>query len=106
MRSAHRRSPDELPNTGWVRHTVESALWGVLTTGTYGDAVIAVANLGADADTAAAVTGAIAGAAYGVSGIPAEWQERLRGRWPVRDGREWRAVDFIRLANRLVEART
>ena len=34
-------------------------------------------NLGEDADTTGAVYGQIAGAYYGVDGIPAEWREKL-----------------------------
>ena len=34
-------------------------------------------NLGNDADTTGAIYGQIAGAYYGVSGIPASWCERL-----------------------------
>ena len=41
------------------------------------DAVLTAANLGDDADTVAAVTGQLAGALWGASGIPAAWIERL-----------------------------
>ena len=34
-------------------------------------------NLGDDADTTAAIFGQLAGATYGVDGIPARWRERL-----------------------------
>jgi ADP-ribosyl-[dinitrogen reductase] hydrolase len=40
-------------------------------------AVLLAANLGGDADTTAAIAGQLAGAIYGVSGIPGEWLERL-----------------------------
>ena len=36
-----------------------------------------VVNLGDDADTTGAIYGQIAGAYYGVEGIPSEWRERL-----------------------------
>lgn len=104
IHAAERRAPEELPNTGWVRHTVESAVWGLLTTRSYEEAVVSVGNLGGDADTAAAVAGAMAGAVYGVGGIPRGWRERLRGRWPVGTGPEWGEADFDRLAERLVTA--
>ena len=35
------------------------------------------ANLGHDSDTVAAVTGQIAGAYYGESGIPGDWLQKL-----------------------------
>ena len=34
-------------------------------------------NLGDDADTTAAIYGQIAGAYYGIDGIPLSWRERL-----------------------------
>ena len=91
----------DLQNTGWVRHTLESAIWGLMTTDSFSEAVIQVANLGSDADTAASVTGALAGAAYGLSAIPAAWQEQLQGQWPPHSGDLLRTDDFIRIADAL-----
>jgi ADP-ribosyl-[dinitrogen reductase] hydrolase len=96
----HRRS--ELKNSGWVRHTLESAVWGLMTTHSFEEAVIQVANLGGDADTAASVVGALAGAAYGLSAIPQTWLDQLQGEWPLHSGCFWQTLDFINLANRLV----
>jgi ADP-ribosyl-[dinitrogen reductase] hydrolase len=94
---------DQLPNTGWVVHTLESAVWGLLTTTSFAEAVIQVVNLGSDADTAGAVVGALAGAAYGYTAIPIEWSCRLRGYWPIQTNAKWQVEDFIRLANQLVK---
>lgn len=102
IEAAPSRSREDLANSGWVRHTVESAVWGLLTTSSFEEAVVQVANLGHDADTAAAVTGALAGAAYGLDAIPARWRAALRGAWPIRSDTFWSAEDFIRLADRLV----
>ena len=96
------KSPHELPNSGWVRHTVESAVWGLVTTTNFEDAVVAVVNLGNDADTAGAVVGALAGAAYGLDAIPQRWQGMLRGEYPLGSGRIWGAVDLVDLADALV----
>jgi ADP-ribosyl-[dinitrogen reductase] hydrolase len=101
IKAAPGKAREELQNTGWVRHTVESAVWGLLTTETFEEAVVAVANLGGDTDTAASVAGALAGAAYGVQAIPARWREALCGRWPVRTGAAWQEADFTALADRL-----
>ena len=90
-----------LPNTGWVRHTLESAVWGLLTTRTFEDAVVNVVNLGSDTDTAGTVVGALAGAAYGLDAIPVRWRDALRGEFPLRSGRHWRADDLIALAEQL-----
>ena len=62
---------------GYVRDTWNAVRWVVATTGSFHEAVLAAANLGEDADTAAAVAGQIAGAMYGYAGIPKEWLERL-----------------------------
>ena len=90
---------DALPNSGWVRHTVESAIWGLLTTDTFEEAVVQVVNLGNDADTAGAVTGALAGAAYGLQAIPAAWRAALHGEWPLRSGERWDAARLVALAD-------
>jgi ADP-ribosyl-[dinitrogen reductase] hydrolase len=100
VESAPGLSREELPNSGWVRHTVESAVWGLLTTSSFEEAVAQVVNLGDDTDTAGAVVGALAGAAYGLGAIPERWREALRGQWPPH-GRMWRAAELVDLADRL-----
>lgn len=67
----------EICSSGYVAHSLEAALWCVSETGTYRDAVLLAANLGDDADTTAAIAGQLAGALYGLSGIPPEWRTRL-----------------------------
>ncbi len=93
----------DLPNSGWVRHTLESAVWGLLRTGSFEEAVVQVVNLGNDADTAGAVVGALAGAAYGLGAIPAAWRAALHGEWPLRSGIRWDAARLVALADRLAE---
>jgi len=56
---------------------LEAAFWCFQHTECFADAVLAAANLGDDADTTAAVVGQLAGAYYGVQGIPAGWLEKL-----------------------------
>jgi ADP-ribosyl-[dinitrogen reductase] hydrolase len=105
LRSTIERAPtcsrDDLENTGWVRHTVESAVWGLLSTTTFEEAVVQVVNLGRDADTAGAVVGALAGAAYGHAAIPARWRDTLHGEWPVGSGIRWTAASLADLGVRL-----
>ena len=101
IEQAPSRSRDELQNSGWVRHTVESAVWGLLTTGTFEEALVQVVNLGNDADTAGAVAGALAGAAYGMDAIPLRWRQVLHGEWPPGSGARWQTNDLIALADRL-----
>jgi ADP-ribosylglycohydrolase len=64
---------------GFVIDTLEAALWCFLTTDSYRDAVLKAVNLGEDTDTTAAVTGALAGLAYGIKTIPTVWLESLAG---------------------------
>ena len=67
----------DIHSSGYVIHTLEAALWSVARSADFRDAVLTAANLGDDADTVAAVTGQLAGALWGASGIPAAWIERL-----------------------------
>jgi ADP-ribosyl-[dinitrogen reductase] hydrolase len=100
--AAPQQARENLPNSGWVCHTVESAVWGLLTTSGFEDAVVQVVNLGNDADTAGAVVGALAGACYGLKSIPMSWRQGLRGQWPLNSGVFWSADDFVRLADSLM----
>jgi ADP-ribosyl-[dinitrogen reductase] hydrolase len=96
------RSREELPNTGWVLHTIESALWAVMTTQSFEEALVQAVNLGHDADTTGTVAGAIAGALYGVDAIPIRWKEVIHGEYPIKSGKLWFLKDFIKLADDLV----
>lgn len=64
---------EEIRSSGYVIHTLEAAVWCLLTTGSYREAVLRAVNLGGDTDTTAAVTGGLAGLLYGFEGIPEEW---------------------------------
>jgi ADP-ribosyl-[dinitrogen reductase] hydrolase len=63
--------------SGYVAHSLEACLWSIGRTGSYEEAILLAANLGEDADTTAAITGQLAGALYGASGIPQQWRDRL-----------------------------
>lgn len=71
------RSRDEIRSSGYVVHTLEAAIWSVARTGNFRNAVLLAANLADDADTVAAVTGQLAGAIYGLSGIPSQWLDQI-----------------------------
>lgn len=49
-------------------------------TDNFRDAILMAANLGHSAGTSAAITGQLAGAFYGIEGIPEEWLDRLAWR--------------------------
>jgi ADP-ribosyl-[dinitrogen reductase] hydrolase len=77
-RGSYRDKRDtQIRTTGYVVDTLEAALWAFHRTETFADAILAVVNLGDDADTTAAVCGQVAGAFYGERGIPSQWLNRL-----------------------------
>jgi ADP-ribosyl-[dinitrogen reductase] hydrolase len=57
--------------------TLEAALWAFHNFDDFESGALAVVNLGDDADTTGAVYGQIAGAFYGVEGIPGKWLEKI-----------------------------
>ena len=84
FRAIERYEEPEIRSTGYTVDTLEAAAWAFLTTGSFADAVICGANLGDDADTVAAVAGALAGAFYGYSAIPRRWLEQLKEQDRIR----------------------
>lgn len=75
--SYRQKTAKDLLSGGYVVETLEAALWGFANADTFEEGCLQVVNLGNDADTAAAVYGQIAGAHYGLSGIPAPWVEKV-----------------------------
>jgi ADP-ribosylglycohydrolase len=75
----------EIYSSGYVIHTLEAALWSFLTTDTYRAATLRAVNLGDDTDTVAALTGGLAGIAYGPESIPADWLKVLARLDDIRD---------------------
>ena len=74
------RYKDEVVSRGYDVATYEAALWCVLQSSNLEEAVIRAVNLGDDADTVGAVTGALAGALWGADAIPARWLDKLAWR--------------------------
>ncbi|MGE7157609.1 ADP-ribosylglycohydrolase family protein [Methylorubrum rhodesianum] len=74
-RGKHR---DAIRSSGYVIDTLEAALWAcAASSGSFEQAVLRAVNLGDDADSVGAVCGQIAGAFYGLSGIPERWRTTL-----------------------------
>lgn len=71
--------------SGFVVRSLEAALWCFYNTDTFKDAVLTAANLGDDADTTAAIVGQLAGAYYGLDGIPREWVDRITMRDEIEE---------------------
>lgn len=71
---------DRVSSSGYVIDTLEAALWCCHQVSSAEEAIVLAANLGDDADTVAAVTGQIAGAAWGASALPQRWLDTLAWR--------------------------
>ncbi|MGW4380799.1 ADP-ribosylglycohydrolase family protein [Kitasatospora sp. NPDC004531] len=87
-------------SNGAVWPCLGSALWALRTTDSFPAALCAVVDLGGDTDTTAAVTGALAGAVYGVGAIPEEWLSPLHVPLPPTE-RVLRAGELTALAEAL-----
>ncbi len=68
---------EEIVSSSFVLDTLQTALWTVLHAVDFEHAATIAANMGNDATAAGAVTGALAGAVYGESGIPERWLSQL-----------------------------
>lgn len=74
------RRPPEIRGSGYVVATLEAALWAFGRSQSFENGALEAVNLGDDADTTGAVYGQIAGAFYGLDGIPQTWLETLAHR--------------------------
>ena len=77
---------NEIRSSGYVIDTLEAAVWSLLTTDNYKDAVLTAVNLGGDTDTTGSVTGGLAGLFYGYDNIPVEWLNILVGKEQIDNG--------------------
>jgi ADP-ribosyl-[dinitrogen reductase] hydrolase len=75
----------QIRGSGYCVESLEAALWCFYTTNNFEQAILRAANLGDDADTTAAITGQLAGAYYGVNGIPQHWLDKLAMRDDITD---------------------
>lgn len=80
-----KKTRKEIESTGYVVHTMESALWAFFGTDTFEEGLIQIVNLGEDADTGGAVFGTLAGAFYGYNAIPSRWLDALQKREMVEN---------------------
>ena len=73
-------SDDQLQTTGYVVHTLQTALYDALTANSAEDAIVTAVNRGGDTDTVSAVTGALAGARFGSDSLPDRWLDTVEYR--------------------------
>ena len=79
------RNPPEIAGKGFVVRSLEAALWAFYRSDNFRDGCLLAANLGDDADTTAAIYGQLAGAHYGLAGIPEDWRIKLHMRKEIVD---------------------
>lgn len=80
VRVAAGRERDEVRSGGFVLETIGASFWSLLNTDSAREAIETAVAFGDDADSTGAVTGALAGAAYGVAALPTTWVETLQFR--------------------------
>jgi ADP-ribosyl-[dinitrogen reductase] hydrolase len=92
------------PPNGTIWTAVAQAIWAVRSTTCFHDAVVAAIDLGGDTDTVAAIAGSMAGAFYGLQGIPIRWTTYVHGHVVMPDGRkvQYRCQDLVDTARRLL----
>lgn len=80
LRAFKHTGAEKIKTTGYVIHTIEAAVWGLITTDSFPEALLKIVNLGGDTDSIAAVAGGLAGLYYGYKSIPAEWLAVIKRR--------------------------
>lgn len=71
----------KIKSGGYVVDTLAASMWCLLNSENYKECILKAVNLGSDTDTVGAVTGAVAGLAYGFDSIPKRWLNKsLKGR--------------------------
>ncbi|MGZ0747318.1 ADP-ribosylglycohydrolase family protein [Haloparvum sp. AD34] len=70
---ARGESPDTLETSGYVVHSLQTALHDGLVADSAEDAIVTAVNRGGDTDTIGAIAGAVAGARFGASQLPDRW---------------------------------
>ena len=88
------RRRDEVRAGGFVLETIGASFWSLLNARSAREAVEMAVALGDDADSTGAVTGALAGAAYGASALPQTWVETVQ----FRDRLESEAMRLLDLS--------
>jgi ADP-ribosylglycohydrolase len=75
--SYRRKAAADLDGGGNILQTLEAVLWALDHSTSFREGALLAVNLGLDADVTGAVYGQLAGALYGLAGIPANWRSAL-----------------------------
>lgn len=75
--SYKKRYPPTIKNTNYVLDSLEAALWTFYRSESYREGCLMIINIGDDSPTVGAIYGALAGAFYGLTGIPSYATEKV-----------------------------
>lgn len=89
---------DATESNGAVWPTLGQAVWALRHGSDFASVMRLVIDLGGDTDTVAAVAGGLAGAVFGMGGIPMRWSSAVHGRVPGFGERRWGLADLQELA--------
>ena len=76
---------EKIKSTGYVVDALEAAVWSLITTDSFDQALLKAVNLGDDTDTVGAIAGGLAGLYYGYDSIPEEWLSAIKRREWIED---------------------
>ena len=76
---------DKIKSTGYVVDALEAAVWSLITTDSFDQALLKAVNLGDDTDTVGAISGGLAGLYYGYDSIQEEWLSAIKRREWIED---------------------
>ncbi|MBR0399057.1 MAG: ADP-ribosylglycohydrolase family protein [Eubacterium sp.] len=76
---------EKIKGSGYVVDTLEAAVWSLITTERFDQALLKAVNLGDDTDTVGAVAGGLAGLYYGYDSIPEAWISSIKRREWIED---------------------
>ncbi len=85
-------------SNGAVWPTLGQAVWALRNGRDFAEVLRLVIDLGGDTDTVACVAGGLAGAVFGMGGIPSRWASVVHGRVPGHGDKVWRLADLQQLA--------
>jgi ADP-ribosylglycohydrolase len=78
-------NPGEPNRLGYTLKALGAALWALRHASTFAEGLLPVIDEAGDADTNAAVAGALLGARFGLRGIPEPWVAELVQGWELAE---------------------
>ena len=69
---------NKIKSSGYVVDALEAAVWSLITTDSFDQALLKAVNLGDETDTVGAIAGGLAGLFYGYDAIPEDWFSAIK----------------------------